>query len=617
MSPLTFNIIRQSTQRSAARRGTVVLTSSSSSSSNPSTITSPIDNETTPNRVIETPGCFMYSVKGSVPHLTPDTLRLQGFGGVGVSIEQLIQDHQPSGLEKWPFTLSKFLNLQDLILFCDIRDSSSFVKAPFNTDRYVSMISHQGVRQLSLEDYLKVLRVYQPDIVGCFSDSISDSKEPGPKRVKKSVDRSLKWLDQVLLERQGLDGLAQEREADEKRRQKIKNNEIHTAKKNKENQKPVATAARVTTTTTTTTTTGGNAAATANTIEVPKRNVQPFTDVGLFAHVQGANLEHERIRSAQETAKRAGLDGFIIDTNTLPGSRDDVIKLLKVSLDQLPSEKPRLVYGMQAPEDILRSIALGADLFDTSYPFLLTEDGKASLFSFGTNLTSTSTPLSSTSSSQQEVSKTGDTNIKNYSDRWINLWDDIHADKFIPIMNDCECYACKGGRHTRAYINHLLKAHEMLATVLLMSHNMHQYSKFFTNIRQSIVDGTFDQLSQQFREQFGNEPERTGEIHEAQRVVEASLSKRNRLDSADSGSGSSSSSSPSSALLVTSNTTPEELEAAREARKLERTQRLQDKKQRQLVNKKEKRAQKLKERAERKTEEQEKEKKSDNIDAQA
>jgi len=32
----------------------------------------------------------MYSVKGSVPHLTPETLRLQGFGGVHVSMEHLL-----------------------------------------------------------------------------------------------------------------------------------------------------------------------------------------------------------------------------------------------------------------------------------------------------------------------------------------------------------------------------------------------------------------------------------------------------------------------------------------------------------------------------------------------
>ncbi|KAF8953315.1 hypothetical protein BGZ46_003235, partial [Entomortierella lignicola] len=159
------------------------------------------------------------------------------------------------------------------------------------------------------------------------------------------------------------------------------------------------------------------------------------------------------------------------------------------------------------------SIALGADLFDTSYPYQLTEDGKASLYSFGV------TDKNSSNSTGSGLKK-----------RWINLWDDEHQDKFVPLLEGCECYACKGGRHTRAYINHLLKAHEMLATVLLMSHNMYQYSKFFANVRQSIQDETFEQYSSSFVETFGTEPERTGEIHPAQLVVEAALSKRNRLD---------------------------------------------------------------------------------------
>lgn len=185
------------------------------------------------------------------------------------------------------------------------------------------MISNKGVRQLTLEDYLKVVRAYHPDIVGAFTDSISDTKEPGQKRVRKSVERSLKWLDQVLLERQGFDGLAQDREAEEKKKLKSRN---------KENQTPIVseTVASVS-------------------VSPVKRTTLPWTDVGLFAHVQGAQFEQERVRSAQETAKRTGVDGYIVDTNALPGSRDDILKMLKASMDHLPKDKPRLVYGMQAP----------------------------------------------------------------------------------------------------------------------------------------------------------------------------------------------------------------------------------------------------------------------------
>ncbi|KAF9088779.1 Queuine tRNA-ribosyltransferase subunit qtrtd1 [Mortierella sp. AM989] len=515
MSPLTFNIIRQSTQLSAARRGTIAMSQTQTTSEKKgkdSVIDAPGSNAAVPSkRVMETPGCFMYSVKGSVPHFTPDTLRLQGFGGVNVSIEHILQDHQPIGLDKWPFTLSKFLNLQDFILLCDIRDSSRYSKVPFNSDRYVSMVTYQGVRQLTLEEYLKIVRVYEPDIVAAFADSISDldhtelgkltGPDPGSKRVRKSVDRSLKWLDQILKERQGFDTVAEERtkEAEAKKSRKKKQEVVKGDAAVEQIEKDT------------------KALELNSTAVEAKPTLKPWNGVSVFAHVVGAQNEQERIRSAQETAKRQEVDGFIIDTNTLLGSKDEVLNLLKVSLDHLPKEKPRLVYGMQTPEDVLKSIALGADLFDTAYPFQLTEDGKASLYSFG----------ASSSPSSSGIDHNASDGLKK---RWINLWDEEHQDKFVPLLEDCECYACKGGRHTRAFINHLLKAHEMLATVLLMSHNMHQYNKFFGSVRQSIQDGTFEQHSTSFVKAFGTEPERTGEIHPAQAIVEAALSKRNRLD---------------------------------------------------------------------------------------
>lgn len=500
------------------------------------------DNKELIKRVIETPGCFMHTVKGTVPHLTPDTMRLQGFGGVHVSIEQLLQDHQPGGFDKWHFTLSKFLNLQDMILLCDLRDPSRYFKVPINSDRHVAIKTHKGVRRLTLEEYLKVVRTYQPDIVAAMADQISDtdvstvgpgqgssdaegetqvspSSGPGLKRVRKSIDRSLKWLDQILLDRQGMDALAADRTADEAKRRKM---QMAATGQSHDSMNGVETLAQE------------SHKPDLVTGKTSKAMTQiPWSGVSVFAHVLGSHVEQERIRSAQETARREAVDGFIVDANPLHGSsKETIFNLLKASLDHLPTEKPRMVYGLQAPEDVLKSIALGADLFDTSYPFHLTEDGKASLYSFGSNNNSiNSIRQNNNDTPSEEVTTT----------RWINLWDDEHADKFIPILEGCGCYACQGGRHTRAYINHLLKAHEMLATVLLMSHNMYQYSKFFTNIRQSIQDGTFEQYSDSFIQQFGSEPERTGEIHAAQAIVEAALSKRNRLDGSNSNSNSDSS----------------------------------------------------------------------------
>lgn len=274
-----------------------------------------------------------------------------------------------------------------MILLCDIRDPSRYGKVPFNSDRYVSMTTHMGVRQLTLENYLKCIRVYEPDIVAIIADSISDLEPtpaattatqttstaggdaeaeltvvPGQKRVRKSVERSLRWLDQVLRDRQGYDTLAEQKALDEARKQERR---LSLQKMKEEQQLQQLSGQK----------TGGpdgadelaqvvrdlelkdSATPISLTSQVKLSTVKtktPWTHKSsVFAHVVGSQIEQERIRSAEETAKREGVDGFIVDVKDLRSgsgfSREEVLKLLKVSLNHLPAEKPRLVYGMQTP----------------------------------------------------------------------------------------------------------------------------------------------------------------------------------------------------------------------------------------------------------------------------
>lgn len=44
-----------------------------------------------------------------------------------------------------------------------------------------------------------------------------------------------------------------------------------------------------------------------------------------------------------------------------------------------------------------------------------------------------------------------------------------------PLCNGCKCPACKDNRYSRAYIHHLIHAKEMLADILLVSHNLFQF----------------------------------------------------------------------------------------------------------------------------------------------
>ena len=67
-----------------------------------------------------------------------------------------------------------------------------------------------------------------------------------------------------------------------------------------------------------------------------------------------------------------------------------------------------------------------------------------------------------------------------------------HRRAFEPIEDDCDCYTC--AHYTRAYLHHLFKAKEMLASTLSTIHNERFIIALVDRIRAAIADGSFDEL---------------------------------------------------------------------------------------------------------------------------
>jgi len=129
-----------------------------------------------------------------------------------------------------------------------------------------------------------------------------------------------------------------------------------------------------------------------------------------------------------------------------------------------------MVIGPGAPEEILDLVENGIDLFSTAYPYLTTELGYALTFTLD-------------SSEPQR-------------DRKLNVRDAVHVIDKRPIIEGCECFACKN--HTRAYLHHLSNVNEMLGEVLLQIHNTYHYLEFFKVIRTHIQKGTFSNFKKWF-----------------------------------------------------------------------------------------------------------------------
>merc|ERR1712212_638086 len=168
---------------------------------------------------------------------------------------------------------------------------------------------------------------------------------------------------------------------------------------------------------------------------------------------------------------------------------DQVIDILKESvLPNIKEEKPRCFFGMCDPKTILLLIEQGVDFFETSYVYKQTDLGHALSFP---NVW----PNSDSSTCENLPVKNGDDNessTMSHSSFYIDLNDEIFKNDFGPLTKGCSCYACR--KHTRGYINHLLATKELLASVLLVIHNLHYYGEYFKPFRQAIKNDQFDQL---------------------------------------------------------------------------------------------------------------------------
>ena len=178
--------------------------------------------------------------------------------------------------------------------------------------------------------------------------------------------------------------------------------------------------------------------------------VKKRKDQSLFGIIQGGQWKDLRIKSAQFISQMS-FDGLAIG-GSLGKTKKDMLKILDWVIPEMPEQKPRHLLGIGYPEDLNKAIKKGIDLFDCVYPTRLARHG-----TFLTNQ--------------------GELNILNSSYR---------RDK-KPIMKNCSCYTCR--HFSRAYLQHLFKAKEILGPRLATFHNLWFINRLMKKIREDIRNG--------------------------------------------------------------------------------------------------------------------------------
>ena len=161
------------------------------------------------------------------------------------------------------------------------------------------------------------------------------------------------------------------------------------------------------------------------------------------------------------------------------------------------SQLPRLsLDAPTSPRHILRQVSLGMDIFTIPFIGFATDAGIALTFQFPRPLLDDNEPPRRIGTSVIPLG--------------IDMWTSSHATSLNPLSKSCKCYTCTS--HHRAYIQHLLSAKEMLGWTLIQIHNHHIISEFFSSIRESIRNGTFEKDRSEFAQKFEGElPEKSGQ----------------------------------------------------------------------------------------------------------
>uniref|UniRef100_A0A1B6L868 Queuine tRNA-ribosyltransferase accessory subunit 2 n=1 Tax=Graphocephala atropunctata TaxID=36148 RepID=A0A1B6L868_9HEMI len=393
-----------------------------------------------PNTVLLTPLLLLYSKGGSVTHMTREVLEMvTNISSQAVQIPLSNSAQCYNGVKHFKEGISSFAGLPECLSYCSVQDPAEDTRVGYNEKTSISIWTHTGRKLLTAEKYMDMMEAFRPDMYQVLCDGDTNA-ESSRKRVQKAVDVSTTLF-----------------------------------------------------------------------LECADRHVksQSLKESALLAVVEGGYDLEARGQSAQMFSRHPAVQGFVIDglhnngTSVEQMAYHTIRPVITETLRHLPEDKLRVLHGSWRPDVVLELVHAGIDVFDSSLAYSATERGCALTFTYHACAHPPPTlecqcnggivenskengccEKTKENCQPKEVQAKSCKPISNYE---MNLNDKMYFDDLSPIMEDCQCLACT--KHTRAYIHHLLNTREMLASVLLMIHNLHHYQKFFEAIRENGKKG--------------------------------------------------------------------------------------------------------------------------------
>jgi queuine tRNA-ribosyltransferase len=169
----------------------------------------------------------------------------------------------------------------------------------------------------------------------------------------------------------------------------------------------------------------------------------------LFGIMQGGVTPDLRAESA-EALTAIGFDGYAVGGLAVGEGQQAMLGVLDYAPGLLPADKPRYLMGVGKPDDIVGAVERGIDMMDCVLP-----------------------------------SRSGRTGQGWTARGQVNLRNARHQNDPRPLDEGCTCPCC--ANYSRAYLHHVLRAQEIIASMLLTWHNLHYYQTLMQGLRDAIA----------------------------------------------------------------------------------------------------------------------------------
>ena len=308
-----------------------------------------------------------------------------------------------------------FARLSDPI-FCPFHDGLRELRPGGSGNQFASVWTKSGREALNIERFKKLIQTIQPDVFEPMFDGDTPLEKTTEKRLTKDRERSQRFLESTAADVKGSNMIVPLVGGHDVRQRQTYLNEIR------------------------------------QTLDANTNSILGVSFQGL--HSYGPSTEQFDLDA---------LRPFIELTRTTLADQPDLLLTMPL---------------LWRPDQIVRAIDLGFDLFSGAYVAHLSDNFRILTFRYSDR------PNDSNSEKRTEYSMTLKTTAASKD----------------PLLIGCSCYACRN--YTQAYVHHLMQTKELLGRTLVTIHNLHHYHGFFKAIRLSLMENRWTDYRQMILDQY-------------------------------------------------------------------------------------------------------------------